>query len=182
MGTLREYVIVLNPVSPSPTPTQPNILVDDSGHARIASFVLATVVKDADPVKSGSCQHGYTRRWSAPEILNGEADIVSFAMVMIEVRYGRSAVRGTLAYHRFVSIQAFTGAVPFNNGPFTMAISAIAQGSRPTRPTHPTLTENLWALIQRCWDQNPHSRPEVSGVLQALAESVSCSFGESYIC
>jgi len=60
-----------------------------------------------------------------------------------------------------------------------MAISAIAQGGRPTRPTHPTLTENMWALMQRCWDQNPDLRSDVSGVLQALAESVSCSFGES---
>jgi len=171
-----------------PTPTQPDIIVDDSGNARIAGFVLATVVKDADPVKSGSCQHDHARRWNAPEIVNGEgtcskeADIFSFAMVMIEECYGRSATCRTLAYHRFVSIQVFTGAVPFNSGLSTMAILAIAEGSQPTRPTHPTLTESLWALMQRCWDRNPHLRPEVSGVLQALAESVSCSFGESYIC
>jgi len=71
----------------TPTLTQPNILVDDSCHAHITGFVLATVIGDGDSVKSGSCQHGHTRRWSAPEILNGEgtcnkeADIFSFAMV-----------------------------------------------------------------------------------------------------
>jgi hypothetical protein len=69
---------------------------------------------------------------------------------------------------RFVSMQVFTGAVPFSNGPSVMAMLAITQGKRPPRPTHPTFTENLWTLMQRCWDQDPHLRPEVSEVLRVL--------------
>ena len=41
-------------------------------------------------------------------------------------------------------------------------------GKRPSRPTHPALANPLWALIQRCWDQDPHLRPEVSEVLRVL--------------
>ena len=72
-------------------PNQPNILVDGSDHARIADFGLATVTQNLDSVKSASSQRGHTARWSAPEVLNEglyskEADIFSFAMVMIEVR------------------------------------------------------------------------------------------------
>jgi hypothetical protein len=73
-----------------------------------------------------------------------------------------------LAHRRFESIQVFSGAIPFNNGTSVMAMLAITQGRRPPRPTHPSFTENLWILMQRCWDQDPHLRPEVSEVLQVL--------------
>ena len=69
---------------------QLNILVDDTGSARIVDFGLATVTRNPDSMRSVSDQHGNTPRWTAPEVLNGEAyskeaDIFSFAMVMIEV-------------------------------------------------------------------------------------------------
>ena len=93
MGTSREYAVVLDLASPPYrlTPGQPNILVDNSGNARIADFGLATVTQNQDSVRNTSCQH--TPRWTAPEVSRGgaytkEADIFSFAMVMIEVRQG----------------------------------------------------------------------------------------------
>ena len=72
---------------------QQNILVDDSGHARLADFGLATVTRNPDSVRITSCKPGYTARWAAPEILSEgphskEADIFAFAMVMIEVCHG----------------------------------------------------------------------------------------------
>jgi serine/threonine protein kinase len=76
------------------TPDQPNILVDNSGGARIADFGLTTVTQNLDSMRSASQQHGHTPRWTAPEILkeqgtySKEADIFSFAMVMIEVHRG----------------------------------------------------------------------------------------------
>jgi len=45
---------------------------------------------------------------------------------------------------------------------------AIVQGKRPPRPTHPTFTEDLWVLMQHCWVQDPHQRPEVTEVLETL--------------
>ena len=73
--------------------SQPNILVDNSGNARIADFGLATVTQSLESVHSTSRQQGHTPRWTAPEVLSGgahskEADIFSFAMVMIEVCHG----------------------------------------------------------------------------------------------
>lgn len=73
------------------TPGQPNILVDDVGHARITDFGLAAVTSDLDATWSPSHHHDNAMRWTAPEVLNEgghskEADIFSLAMVMIEVR------------------------------------------------------------------------------------------------
>jgi len=65
--------------------------VDATGHARITDFGLATVTKNLDSLPSAPGGCGNAARWTAPEILTGnekfskEADVFSFAMVMIEV-------------------------------------------------------------------------------------------------
>ncbi|KAF9642667.1 kinase-like protein [Thelephora ganbajun] len=131
----------------------PNILVDGDGHARITDFGLATVTQNLDSIRSASDDQGHTARWTAPEILNEkgtyskEADVFSFAMVMIEV---------------------FTGAIPFNNYLPAAATLAIMNGQRPLRPNHSDFTGELWELMQRCWHHDLHMRPEVAGILKVL--------------
>lgn len=88
-------------------PCQLNILVDDSGHGCIADFGSATVAADLDSEESESDQLGHTPRWAAPESLNDgtyskEADVFSFAMVMIEVRNGRSTTYEPSVYCRCI--------------------------------------------------------------------------------
>ncbi|KAF9642811.1 kinase-like protein [Thelephora ganbajun] len=130
-----------------------NVLVDITGHARITDFGLAMVTQDLDSIQNASVEHGNGARWIAPEVLDGrgtyskEADVFSYAGVAIE---------------------AFTGAAPFSDKPPRAAILAIMSGERPPRPTHPTLTDRLWTLIQRCWSQEAHMRPH--------ALRISCGF------
>ena len=108
-GDLKGVRTCSNPLTTILTPDQPNILVDHSGHAVIADFGLATVTQNLDSIRGSALQRGYTARWAAPEVLNEaiyskEADIFSFAMVMIEVCCQLSAVHITLADRRFASI------------------------------------------------------------------------------
>jgi len=160
------------------TPGQPNVLVDDSGHIRIGDFGLATVTRNLDSSRSASNHLSHTPRWAAPEILGGgkpskEADVFSFAMVTIEVCHGQRIMSTALAHCRFVLAQIFTGAIPFVNEITVTAMLFTVQGKRPPRPLHPTFTEDLWTLIQCCWDQEPFSRPKISEVaLQLLTLSV----------
>jgi len=153
---------------------QKNVLVDGSGRARIADFGLATVARNIDSMRSTS-HCGGASQWTAPEVLNGELpskemDIFSFAMVMIEVRESRTIIycASRFAHCRSVLIQIFTGTIPFPNYLPIAAILAIAKEGRPPRPTHPTFTDDLWALMQRCWNHDPYSRPEISEALRML--------------
>jgi len=45
-------------------------------------------------------------------------------------------------------------------------------GERPSRSNAPTLTDDVWALVERCWAQEPQSRPKMGKVLQDLASSL----------
>ena len=104
MAISRGYVIDESCFTAVLTCVQPKILVDATGHARITDFGLTTVTKNLDLVRSAAL-------WTAPEILkeNGtfskEADIFSFAMVMIEVGYEQViflvlCLTATMYYHR----------------------------------------------------------------------------------
>jgi len=74
-------------------PDQFNILVDNSGQARIADFGLTIITRGLVSVRPASSHRGHTLQWTAPEVLTGEkksnkaSDIFSFAMVMVEVRH-----------------------------------------------------------------------------------------------
>ena len=64
--------------------------MDDSGHARITDFGLAMVTRNLDSKPSSTHQRGHTVGWAAPEVMergvhSKEADMFSFAMVMVEV-------------------------------------------------------------------------------------------------
>ena len=75
------------------TRAKSNVLVDATMRARITDFGPATAAQNLHSIRSASEGHGRAAQWIAPEILSEgrtfskEADIFSFAMVMIEVSY-----------------------------------------------------------------------------------------------
>ena len=123
---------------------------------------------------------GLSTRWTAPEILSERTtpsrlgDVYSFGMVMIEVCCDRATARLSQVNHRFIFFpcKAFTGTHPFDDHSSLMAVAAVMDGRRPARPTNPTLTDDLWELLQRCWSQDPYKRPRMLGVLLALNSSI----------
>ena len=149
--------------------------MDNAGHARLTDFGLAAVTPDLG--SAGSIKDGHAVRWAAPEILereqpvSKESDIYSFAMVVVEV-WVRNLVRINCVTPRY---KAFTGKPPFYGIPPTPVAVGILLGNRPARPTHPCLANDLWEMTERCWNQDPQHRPEISEVVLCLRAVISVS-------
>jgi hypothetical protein len=67
----------------------------------------------------------------------------------------------------------FSGEFPFYDVPEYMFISALKQGRRPARPSHALsgtrgLNDDMWHLMERCWDQDPTKRPAASQIVEDL--------------
>jgi len=98
-------------------------------------------------------------RWFAPELLgehpliSTRSDIYSFAMTVLELMTGERP---------FVEIRK-APSIP----------TAVASGQRPMRPLDPAvvnrgLDDALWALLVRCWAQEPAERPSIVEVGKEL--------------
>ena len=147
--------------------------MDANGCARVTDFGFVTIARGLNSIRNASVEYVHGVQWIAPEILDGrgkyskEGDIFSLAMVTVEVPHGRSA-HWALTHFDSVSTQIFTGTFPFEDSLPSATALAILDGKRPPQPSHPTFTNLLWRLTQRCWNQEAHLRPQVSEVLQVL--------------
>ena len=64
--------------------------------------------------------------------------------------------------------KVFSKAPPFANSTPTSVAAKVLLGERPKRPKDPVLIDGLWDLTQRCLDQNPRRRPEISEIVRYL--------------
>ncbi|KAG7100169.1 hypothetical protein E1B28_001949 [Marasmius oreades] len=149
----------------------PNILVDKAGHCRLADFGLATTVHEAsssfNPTTATGSQKG-TLRYMAPEIIlmsddsdsasNGRtskidkfaADVYAYACTLLEI---------------------ITGKPPFpalNDAAVMLCV--VTLNIRPNRPTEAGVwcPDNVWGLIEKCWDRKPKQRPMAKNILSFL--------------
>ncbi|XP_027149496.1 serine/threonine-protein kinase STY46-like [Coffea eugenioides] len=126
-----------------------NLLLDENEVVKIADFGVARV-----QVQSGvmTAETG-TYRWMAPEVIehkpyNHKADVFSFGIVLWEL------LTTKLPYEHMTPLQA--------------AVGVVQKGLRPSIPrqTHPLVVE----LLERCWQQDPSSRPEFSEIVEILQD------------
>lgn len=151
--------------------------MDQFGRALVGDFAFATIDQSRAAPQGASRNaivvENLPARWTAPEVLEGErsltkmSDVFSFAMVMYEV--------GSALEHRESSnhltattTKVFAGEVPFKGLPLPASFMELKSGKRPTRQTKWLLTCDVWELMNKCWDQEARSRPEMSTVLKEL--------------
>ncbi|KAK7041494.1 hypothetical protein VNI00_009362 [Paramarasmius palmivorus] len=64
-----------------------------------------------------------------------------------------------------------TGLRPFHHLANDAAVAfAVWRGDRPSRPTNVEIQNELWSLINRCWEGEPGSRPNIVDVLRSLVD------------
>ena len=135
-------------------------MIVQDGVARLTEYGVALVLSNLEAGLTPNQIVERNDRWQAPEITATEtisrkkpelgskpADVFAFAMLAVEV---------------------FTGQVPFgetmNN---TTAILEIKKGTRPPKPAE-IEDENVWKLVQACWNKRPKKRPDVGNVVANL--------------
>ncbi|KAJ7679251.1 kinase-like domain-containing protein [Mycena polygramma] len=136
-----------------------NIFVTPSGRACIADFGLSSIMTSKSSFLFGSSSkqsHGGTARYQAPELLRGSrnnlsSDIYAFACLAYEL---------------------LTGTAPFPELPHDIAVfTAVLGGRRPSRPescSGSSSLDELWNLLQSCWEEEPEMRPTAADLVKRL--------------
>jgi len=146
-----------------------NILIDETGCARLADFGLLTIISDpANFLSSSSYTQGGTVRWMSPERIfpqdfglkdgrpTESSDCYSLGMVIYET------ISGNPPFHEHVDMTVFV---------------KVLKGEHPPRGVG--FTEGLWKMLEMCWAFQPGDRPSIEGVLHCL-DTGSVSLGKPH--
>ncbi|CEL63271.1 Tyrosine-protein kinase JAK1 OS=Homo sapiens GN=JAK1 PE=1 SV=2 [Rhizoctonia solani AG-1 IB] len=135
-----------------------NVLVSDEGNPVLADFGTSLALNSTlrfTPTTGGA---SYTLRWSAAEIVKEThphteaSDVYALGMTIYEVISGKIPYEGKGDYN---------------------VIFLVAQGSElPERfermPNGERITDELWALLTRCWSYEREARPSANVVMEAM--------------
>ena len=139
-----------------------NILIDETGCARLADFGLLTIISDpANFLSSSSCTQGGTARWMSPERIVPQE---------FGLKDGRPTESSDCYSLGMVIYETISGNPPFHEHRDITVSVKVLKGEYPPRGTE--FTESLWKLLEMCWAFQPNNRPRIEDVLQHL-ESVS---------
>ncbi|KAK7054529.1 hypothetical protein VNI00_003727 [Paramarasmius palmivorus] len=145
-----------------------NILITNDLQCTITDFGLPISTHEPSQPTSRDLQREYlvgSFRWLPPETINQEAagtaletprDIYAFACTVLEIMTGE---------HPFVEI-------PFDPA----VVVAVARGKRPAKPSKPMqgwCPQNIWKLVESCWDQDPVQRPTADTIHRYLEELIT---------
>ncbi|XP_043350081.1 tyrosine-protein kinase Fes/Fps isoform X2 [Dermochelys coriacea] len=127
-----------------------NCLVTEKNSLKISDFGMSREEEDGVYASTGGMKQ-IPVKWTAPEALNygrysSESDVWSFGILLWE---------------------AFSlGAIPYSNLSNNQTREAIEQGVRLDPPEQ--CPEDVYRLMQRCWEYDPRKRPSFSTIHQEL--------------
>jgi len=83
---------------------------------------------------------------------------------------------GILVVSVFEGAQVFTGRIPYPDvGIDSRVIQKVQKGKRPNKIENGHgvgLSDEIWALMERCWDPLPDKRPSMSEIVQELSNAL----------
>ncbi|KAG8717612.1 hypothetical protein FRC09_014019, partial [Ceratobasidium sp. 395] len=143
----------------------PNILVSRNGTAMLTDFG-STILKSCTLQFTTTGTIGWSTRWAAPEILEGEVpcsmegDVWALGMTILEI---------------------ITGRLPYSEIERDIAVAnKITSRQLPKRQVLPDspFGDRLWTLLTSCWASEPFRRTtaaEVRDCLKAIAANEECT-------
>ncbi|KAL8507229.1 hypothetical protein ACS0TY_017953 [Phlomoides rotata] len=140
-----------------------NILLDDSGHLKVADFGVSKLLKVTNRIKEDtpiSCQDT-SCRYVAPEVFKNEeydtkVDVFSFAIILQEM---------------------IEGYLPFYSKQDDEVAKSFAEKERPPfRAPTKFYAHGLRQLIEECWNDDPANRPTFKQIIPRL-EAIYNRFG-----
>ncbi|KAG6917751.1 hypothetical protein DXG01_001289 [Tephrocybe rancida] len=151
-----------------------NILIDASGRAYVGDFGNAAYDDSTSVVHwehQGS--RGGTVRWQAPELFAGEEDATTDGTVN---RVGKNTMATDVYAWACVCYEIFTDHPPFFEYPRESAVLLkVTAGIRPSLPDsfetnleRHGLSNQIWNLMNGCWNSQPNQRPTIKQAISLL--------------
>ena len=138
-----------------------NVLIDETGHARISDFGLLKIISDlANPSSSSSYTQGGSTRWMSPELIDPR---------QFGLKKSRPTTFSDCYALGMVIYETISGHVPFHQEAGPTAAVRNSTGEHPPRGLR--FTNDLWEMLKKCWMFQPSDRPCIEDVLQYLEES-----------
>jgi len=124
------------------------------------------VSRGADFTTAGICG---PCRWMSPEVLDPPDDLSDVE----EYRCLFTPASDVYSFGMTV-LEVVTGAIPFVHRRYdTVVILDVIRGVLPQRPGPEVMSEDLWKLLQNCWQRVPERRPSAAFV-ESWLNTVYC--------
>jgi len=141
-----------------------NILVNNDGHACLADFGQITLFTDQSIFLS-SYTGGGASGWMSPELLNPDESDPS---------RGRSTRESNCYALGMVIYEVLSGQTPFAQYSAFTTLRKVLGGGRPDRPEGVQgrwFTDDVWKMLEHCWQRQPNTRPGLDAVLRCLQDA-----------
>ena len=139
-------------------PVKANILIDQTGHARLADFGLLTIIRDpTNLLTSTTYTQGGSARWMSPELIDPQ---------QFGLQHSRPTESSDCYAFGMVIYETISGNMPFHEDQDLTVFVKVLQGKRP--PRGGKFGKDLWGMLERCWESQPSNRPSIGDVLRCL--------------
>jgi serine/threonine protein kinase len=134
-----------------------NVLVDDNGVSRLGG--LGSALSLSLPASWSDVEPGRLHYEIAPELIHPDA----FGFV-----HARPTEATDIFGFGMLALEVLTGKPPFGKNVQAAVILSVFQNERPSRPAHPQVSDRVWNMIQRCWNEDPFNRMTAAEVVDVL--------------
>ena len=142
---------------------QDNVLIDQHGNARLADFGLLSILPDS--ITSSSSGGAGAYQWMSPELFDPN-------------RFGLKNTRRTKSSDCYAlgmtTYEVLSGHFPFPSFAGLRVVAEVLNDVRPRRPQGAGggwFTDDVWEILEHCWNPEPGDRPSVDCVLQCLEKA-----------